>query len=142
MTSASPHDRMAAVNEVLSEIIDMVMGLRQAHRRVPETHPLHAELDQLFSDARGWAELLVEADTARGVSALDYMPSVAGRQRPNLGHGPVSDDEVRQVMTGRLDRLAEHLAAALSEQDDDRVRDILERINAELQSHRDALSKP
>ncbi len=142
MTSASPHDPMVALNDVLSEVIDVVMALRQAHRKVPETHELQPELDQLFSDARTWAELLVEADTARGVSALDYIPSVAGRQRPNPWHGPVSDDDVRQVVTEQLDRLAGHLRAALSEQDDDRVQQLLDRIKAELQSHLDALRKP
>jgi hypothetical protein len=139
MTSASPHDPMVALNEVLSEVIDVVMALRQAHRKVPETHELHAELDQLFSDGRTWAELLVAADTARGVSALDYMPSVAGRPRPDPWHGPVSDEDVRRVVTEQLDRLAEHLRVALSEQDDDDVRGVLDRINAELQSHLVAL---
>jgi DNA-binding ferritin-like protein len=139
MTSASQHDPMAALNEVLSEVIDMVMALRQAHRKVPETHQLHAELDQLDRDARTWAELLVEADIARGVSALDYMPSVAGRQRPNLWHGRVSDDDVSKVVTQQLHRLGEHLSAALSDQDDDRARDLLDRIRTELQSHLDAL---
>ena len=133
---------MAALNEVLSEVIDMVMALRQAHRKVPETHELHAELDQLFSDARRWAELLMAADTARGVSALDYMPSVAGRQRPDLWHGPVRDEEVRRVVAEQLDRLAEHLRIALSEQNDDHLRELLDRISAELQSHVDALKGP
>jgi hypothetical protein len=142
MTSASPHDPMVALNEVLSEVIDMVMALRQAHRKVPETHELRAEIDQLFTDARRWADLLVAADTARGVSALDYMPSVAGRQRPDLWHGPVGDEEVRRDMAGQLERLAEHLRIALSEQDDDRVRELLDRINAELQSHLDAVRRP
>ena len=142
MTSASPHDPMAALNEFLSEVIDVVMALRQAHRKVPETHQLRAELDQLFSDARTWAELLMEADTARGVSALDYMPSVAGRQRPDMLQGRVSDDDVRQVVTQQLHRLGQHLRAALSEQDDDRVRDVLDRISTELRSHLDALGKP
>jgi hypothetical protein len=142
MTSASPHDPMVALNEVLSEVIDMVMGLRQAHRKVPETHELHAELDQLFSDARRWAELLVAADTARGVSALDYMPSVQGRQRPDLWHGPVRDEEVRRVVAQQLDQLAGHLGVALSEQKDDHVRELLDRINGELQPHLDALRKP
>jgi hypothetical protein len=142
MTSASPRDPMVALNEVLSEVIDMVMALRQAHRKVPETHELHAELDQLFSDARRWAELLMAADTARGVSALDYMPSVAGRQRPDLWHGPVGDEEVRQVVAEQLGRLAEHLQVALSEQDDDHIRELLDRISAELQSHLDTLRKP
>jgi DNA-binding ferritin-like protein len=142
MTSASQHDPMAALNKVLSEVIDVVMALRQAHRKVPETHQLHAELEQLDSDARTWAELLVEADTARGVSALDYMPSVAGRQRPNPWQGRVGDDEVRQVVTQQLRLLGEHVSAALSAQDDDRVRDLLDRISAELESHLDALRKP
>ena len=130
---------MTALNGVLSEVIDMVMALRQAHRKVAETHQLHAELDQLDRDARTWAELLVQADIARGVSALDYMPSVAGRQRPNLWQGRVSDDDVSKVVTQQLHRLGEHLSAALSEQDDDRVRDLLDRIRTELQSHLDAL---
>jgi hypothetical protein len=142
MTSASPHDPMVALNEVLSEVIDMVMALRQAHRKVPETHELHAELDRLFSDARRWAELLMAADTARGVSALDYMPSVAGRQRPDLWRGPVGDEEVRRVVAEQLDRLAEHLRVALSEQDDDHLRELLDRISAELQSYLDALKRP
>jgi len=142
MTSASEHDPMAALNEVLSEVIDVVMALRQAHRRVPETHRLHAELDQLISDARTWAELLVEADTARGVSALDYMPSVAGRQRPNLWQGRVSDDDVRPVVTQQLHRLGDHVSAAMSGQDDARVRSLLDRISAELQSHLEALKEP
>ena len=141
MTSASPHDPVVVLNGVLNEVIDVVIGLRQAHRRVPETHDLHAELDRLSGDARTWAELLVEADAARGVSALDYMPSAAGRARPHQWRGPVSDDEVRQVVTEQLDRLAGHLMAALSAQDDDRVKELLERINAELQSHLVALGK-
>ena len=142
MTAEPPRDPIAALNEVLSEVIDVVMALRQAHRRVPEGHELHAELDQLFSDAKRWAELLMEADTARGVSALAYMPSVAGRQPPNLWHGPVGDDDVRQVVVEQLDRLAGHASAALSEQQDDHVRELLDRISAELQVHIDALTKP
>ncbi len=70
------------------------------------------------------------------------MPSVAGRQLPNLWQGRVSDDDVRQVVTQQLHRLGEHLSAALSEQDHDRVRDLLDRISTQLQSHLDALSKP
>src|SRR5260221_13153513 len=142
MTQDPPRDPMAALNEVLSEVIDVVMALRQAHRRVPEGHELHAELDQLFSDAKSWAGLLMEADTARGVSALAYMPSVAGRQPPNLWHGPVQDDDVRRVVVEQLDRLAEHVGVALTDQDDDRVRELLDQIKAQLQAHLDAVNKP
>jgi DNA-binding ferritin-like protein len=141
MTPEPPSDPMAALNEVLSEIIDVVMALRQAHRRVPEGHKLHAELDQLVSDAKAWAERLMEADTARGVSALAYMPSVAGRQSPNLWHGPVGDDDVRQVVGEQLARLAGHVRAALSDQGDDSVRGLLDQINAQLRSHLEALNK-
>src|SRR5262245_13574335 len=112
MTPTSPSDPMAAVNDVLSEGIDVAMARRRAHRRMPEEHQLHAELDHLLSDARAWAEWLVEADTARGVSALAYMPSVAGRQRPDLGHGSLSDDDVRRILAAQLEDLARHLLAA------------------------------
>src|SRR5258708_19385141 len=142
MTAEPPHDPIAALNEVLSEVIDVVMALRQGHRRVPEGHELHAELDQLFSDAKSWAELLMEADTARGVSALAYMPSVAGRQPPNLWHGPVHDDDVRRVVVEQLDRLAEHVGGALSDQDDDRLPDLLDQINPQFQLHLDPLHNP
>jgi DNA-binding ferritin-like protein len=139
MTQESPRDPMAAVNELLSEIIDVALALRQAHRRVPEAHELHAQLDELVSDARSWAELLMEADTARGVSALAYMPSVTGRQRPDLGHGSLSDDDVRRILAERLDQLASHIRAALAQPEDDDIRDLLNRINAELQAHLTAL---
>jgi len=33
------------LGEVLSEVIDAVLDVRQAHQRVPETHALHAVLD-------------------------------------------------------------------------------------------------
>src|SRR5258708_33377236 len=116
LTQDPPRDPMAALNEVLSEVIDVGMALAQATRRVPEGHELHAALDQLFSDAKSWAELLMEADTARGVSALAYMPSVAGRQPPNLWHGPVQDDDVRRVVVEQLDRLAEPAGLGMSDQ--------------------------
>jgi hypothetical protein len=67
---------------------------------------------------------------------------VAGRQRPDLWHGPVGDDEVRRVVAEQVDRLAEHLRVAMSEQDDDHVRELLDRINGELQSHLGALRRP
>jgi DNA-binding ferritin-like protein len=142
MTSVFPDDPIAALNEVLSEVVDVVLAVRQAHHKVPEAHELHAQLDQLLSDARTWAELLVEVDSALGVSALAYMPSVAGRRPPDIWPGPVSDDDVRQVVGEQLGRLAEHVRAALSWQEDDRARELLNRVNAELRSHLDALKKP
>ncbi len=51
-------DPIVALNQVLSEVIDVVLDVRQAHRRVPGTHALHAVLDQLFGDLKAWARLL------------------------------------------------------------------------------------
>jgi DNA-binding ferritin-like protein len=118
-------DPAAALNQVLSEVIDGVLDVRQAHRRVPETHALHAVLDQLFDDLRTWAGLLADQDQALGVSPLASMPTGAGRMPPHPWHGAASDEEVRRVVGEDLDRLAEHLAAALAEQQDDQVRAVL-----------------
>ena len=71
-------DPAAALNQVLSEVIDAILDVRQAPRRVPETQALHGVLDQLFVDLRTWAQLLADQDQALGVSPLASMPSAAG----------------------------------------------------------------
>jgi DNA-binding ferritin-like protein len=125
-------DPAAALNQVLSEVIDGVLDVRQAHRRVPETHALHAVLDQLFDDLRTWAGLLADQDQALGVSPLASMPTGAGRTPPHSWHGAASDEEVRRIVGEDLDRLAEHLAAALAEQQDDQVRAALAEVERGL----------
>jgi DNA-binding ferritin-like protein len=139
MTPLPPEDPTASLNQVLSEVIDMVLEVRQAHRKVPETHALHAELDQLFADLREWAGLLVEQDAALGVSPLSSMPSVAGRRPPNLWPGAASDDEVRRVLVEQLDRLGQHVASALAEQDDGGSRGVLAKVERRLTAHQHAL---
>ncbi len=108
--------------------------------RVPETHALHAELDQLFADLRTWARLLADQDQALGVSPLASMPSAAGRTPPNPWHGAASNQEVSRIVGEHLDRLGQHLSAALAEQHDDKVRAALTEVERGILAHRRALS--
>ena len=63
-------DPAAALNQVLSEVIDAVLDVRQAQRRVPETHALHAVLDQLASALKpGGIYLIVDHEAAAGAGA-------------------------------------------------------------------------
>ena len=135
-------DRAAALNEVLSEVIDTILDVRQADRRVPESQALHAELDQLFTDLRTWARLLSDADQALGVSPLDSMPSAAGRTPPNPWHGAASNEEIRRIVGEHLDRLGQYLSAALAEQHDVQVRATLTEVRRGILAHRRALIGP
>jgi DNA-binding ferritin-like protein len=135
-------DPVAALNQVLSEVIDAVLDVRQAHRRVPETHALHAVLDRLFDDLRTWAQLLADQDRALGVSPLANIATAAGRTPPHSWHGAASDEDVRRVVGEDLDRLGQHLAAALAEQHDDRVRAVLAEVERGLLIYGRALREP
>jgi DNA-binding ferritin-like protein len=134
-------DPAAALNQVLSEVIDVVLDVKQAHRRVPETHPLHAVLDQLFDDLRTWARLLADQEQALGVSPLASMPTTAGRKPSYPWHGAASDEEVRRIVSQHLDRLGQHLAAALAEQQQDKVRVALGEVERGLLVDKRALSE-
>jgi DNA-binding ferritin-like protein len=140
VSPAPRDDPAAALNQVLSEVIDAILDVRQAHRRVPETQTLHAELDQLFADLRTWARLLADQDQALGVSPLASMPSAAGRTPPNPWHGPASNEEVRRIVGEHLDRLGRHLSAALAEQHDDKVRAVLTEVERGILAHGRSLS--
>ncbi len=84
VSSPRGDDPAAALNQVLSEVIDGVLDVKQAHRRVPETHVLHAVPGQLFDDLGTWARLLADQDRALGVSPLASMPTAAGRTPPHI----------------------------------------------------------
>ncbi len=134
-------DPIAALNQVLSEVIDAILDVRQAHRRVAETHALHAVLDQLFADLRTWARLLADQDQALGVSPLASMPTAAGRTPPNPWHGAASDQEVRRIVGEHLDRLGQHLAVALAAQHDDTVRTALAEVERGILAHRQTMNE-
>lgn len=142
MSQPPRDDPVAALNQVLSEVIDTLLDVRQAHQRVPEAHALHGVLDQLFDDLRTWAGLLADQDQALGVSPLANMPTAAGRTPPHSWHGAASDEDVRRVVGEDLDRLGQHLADALAEQHDDNVRAALAEIERGLLTYRRALSEP
>jgi hypothetical protein len=137
---SAPDDPMTALNMVLSEVIDIVQEVKQAHRKVPETHALHAALDRLFDDLGAWARVLIEQDEARGISALAAMSSVAGRTPPNLWPGSATDYEVRSLIDSHLDRLGQHAAAALVAQDDEEARSALSTVERDVRAHREKLS--
>jgi DNA-binding ferritin-like protein len=134
-------DPTAALNQVLSDVIDAILDVRQAHRRVPETHALHALLDRLFADMRTWARLLADQDQALGVSPLASMPGASGRTPPNPWHGAASNEEVRRIVGEHLDRLGQHLATALAEQQDDKVRAALREVERGVLAHQRALGE-
>jgi DNA-binding ferritin-like protein len=139
VTTPSPHDPIASLNQVLSEVIDVVQDVKQAHQKVSQTHALHTALDELFSDLQNWARLLIEQDEALGVSPLSSMPSVAGRKPPTLWPGPATDQNVRDIVGQHLDRLEHHVAAALAEQDDDGSRAALAEVQRGLLAHQRSL---
>jgi hypothetical protein len=142
VSSSVPHDPTAALNQALSEVIDEVQELKQARWRVAQTHPLHVELDLLFDDLRAWARLLIEQDEALGVSPLASMPSVAGRKASTPWPATVSDDDVRRIVGQHLDRLGQHVTAALAEQTEGPSRAALAEVERGLIAHRRALAEP
>ncbi|SRR5258706_8116673 len=131
-----PGDPTTSLNQVLSDVIDIVQDVKQAHRKVPETHALHAEIDELSEALRTWARLLIERDEALGVSPLERIPSVAGRKPPNLWQGEATDEEVRRLLDDHLDHLEQHVTAAFAAQDEERSRAALAGIEHELREHR------
>ena len=92
-------DPAAALNQVLNEVIDALLDVRQASRRVPGTQALHGMLDQLFADLRSWAQLLAATDQALGVSPLASMPSGSARPQSNHWYGAASSEEIRRIVT-------------------------------------------
>jgi hypothetical protein len=141
MTNSEPHDPVAALNQVLSEVIDEVLDVRQANRKIPRSHPLFTELDLLFEDLRTWVGQLLDEDRELGVSPLASMPSVAGRVPPNLWPGTASDEEVTQVVGEHLERLAGHVAAAIADQNDEHARSLLVEIEQGVRRHMQALKE-
>jgi DNA-binding ferritin-like protein len=138
--SSPGRDDAAALNQVLSEVIDAILDVRQALRRVPGTQALHAELDRLLADLRTWARLLADQDQALGVSPLASMATAASRTPVNPWHGAVSNQEVRRIVGEHLDRLGHQVSAALAEQRGDQAREALTEVEQGIAARKRALS--
>jgi hypothetical protein len=130
---------LSGLNLVLSEVIDVVQDVKQAHRKVSEAHMLHAELDRLFNDLGRWARILAEEDEARGVSPLERMPSVAGRTPRILWTDTPTDGDVRQTLSEHLTRLAREIDEALGEDPEEGIRAALASVRAGVIEHLNAL---
>ena len=141
VSSTPPEDPAAVLNQVLNEVIDALLDVRQAARRVPGTQALHGMLDQLFADLRRWAQLLADTDRAFGVSPLASMPSGSARPPSNPWYGAASSEEIRRIVGEHLDRLDGHLAAALAQQQDDKIRAVLTEVQQGVQAYLRALSE-
>jgi hypothetical protein len=123
------------VNAILSEVIDLVMDVKQAEWKVPRTHEIYGEIDGLFKDLKSWANLLMAEDEQLGSSPLESVTSAAGRTAPKLWSGNPTDDEVRRTLLDYLDRLSLHLAGTQGDQVEQSARELLGNIREEVIAH-------
>jgi hypothetical protein len=139
VTATGPSDPIVALNQVLDEVLDLILEVRQADRKVPPAHELHGELDRLITDLVSWRTLLADDDIALGVSPLSFIPSAAGRTPPNPWAGTPTDDEVSLLVGAHLRRLEDHLQAVLAEPIEGMARDTFTEMQRGVQAHRETL---
>jgi hypothetical protein len=139
VTAAGPGDPIVALNEVLDEVLDLMLEVRQADRKVPPAHELHGELDQLISDLVSWRTLLADEDIALGVSPLSFFPTAAGRTPPNPWAGTPTDDEVSLLVGAHLRRLEDHLNAVLADPIEGAARRAFAEMQRSVQAHCETL---
>jgi hypothetical protein len=139
VTAAGPGDPLVALNQVLDEVLDLMLEVRQADRKVPPAHELHGELDRLIADLVSWRTFLADEDIALGVSPLSFIPSAAGRTPPNPWAGTPSDEEVSLLVGDHLHRLEDHLHSVLTDPIEGPARRTFAEMEVGVQAHRQAL---
>jgi hypothetical protein len=139
VTAAGPGDPIVALNQVLDEVLDLMLEVRQADRKVPPSHELHGELDRLIGDLVSWRTLLADEDIALGVSPLSFIPSAAGRTPPNPWAGTPTDDEVSLLVGDHLLRLEDHLHAVLTDPIVGSARRTFADMQRGVQAHRETM---
>jgi hypothetical protein len=141
VTTAGSGDAIVALNQVLDEVLDLMLEVRQADRKVPPAHELHGELDRLIGDLVSWRTLLADEDIALGVSPLSFIPSAAGRTPPNPWAGTPTDDEVSLLVGDHLRRLEDHLQAVLTDPIEGSARRTFAEMQRGVQAHREVLRR-
>ena len=84
--------------------------------------------------------MLADQDQALGVSPLASISTAAGRTPSAPWHGAATGGEIRRILGEHLDRLGRYLAAALAEQQDDRIRAALTEVEQGILAHGRTLS--
>lgn len=104
------HQRGAVAAELqplLVDLIDLGLQAKQAHWNVvgPFFQSVHAQLDLIVADARGWSDDLAERMVALGVPARGQAANVAQSPLPALPEGTIGDRQALDLMIERLDAI-------------------------------------
>jgi hypothetical protein len=141
MSASTPTDPIVALNQILNEVIELILEVKQADRKVLPSHQLHGELDRLWADLLSWRTLLADEDLLLGVDPLSFISSAAGRTQATLWSGNPSDEEVSSLVGGHLRRLEDHLRLLLDDPIDEAWDGTFGELQRGVATHRAALAQ-
>jgi len=137
-------DRHAVEQELeplLIELVDLALTAKQAHWNVSGLwfRPLHAQLDELADDVRGWSDDVAERLTTIGVAADARVETVA-KTTPfgSFPSGFVESTQVAPLMVERLAGVVESNRARIERlgAEDLVSQDLVVGITARLEKHK------
>jgi starvation-inducible DNA-binding protein len=126
---------------LLIELIDLTLTAKQAHWNVTGLwfRPLHAQLDELADDVRGWSDDVAERLTTIGVAADARVETVA-KSTPfdSVPGGFLESTKVASLMVERLSEIVESNRTRIERLGgmDMVSQDLLLGITAKLEKHR------